>query len=232
MPDGQPLYCGNEKLKDSDFWTMQYCSNNFNDIMRSFVLLFELTVVNQWHILASGYVLTTSTWARLFFVVFHLSVVIVLMNIFVAFVLEVFILRYQLNISGKGKHENAIVKKIAEMGFHMQKTDLNETIVAIQLERRKQRQDNNNKPLSQRIRKRREDVDDLVNNMEEGNELPNIESGLRFRLSKSGIKNVEVLLQQLFETELDEDGEEDNVDLDDLQSQDIFPNPVTMDNTI
>ena len=42
-------YCGNLRLKDSEFFTKQYCSNNFNDISHAFVLLFELMVVNQWH---------------------------------------------------------------------------------------------------------------------------------------------------------------------------------------
>lgn len=27
----------------------QYCRNNFNDYLSSLILLFELTVVNQWH---------------------------------------------------------------------------------------------------------------------------------------------------------------------------------------
>lgn len=43
------LYCGNEKLQDSDFWRDHYCNNNFNDIIHAFIVLFELTVVNQWH---------------------------------------------------------------------------------------------------------------------------------------------------------------------------------------
>lgn len=43
------LYCGNEKLQDTDFWRVHYCNNNFNDIIHAFIVLFELTVVNQWH---------------------------------------------------------------------------------------------------------------------------------------------------------------------------------------
>ena len=42
-------YCGNEKLEGSDFWRDHYCNNNFNDIIHAFIVLFELTVVNQWH---------------------------------------------------------------------------------------------------------------------------------------------------------------------------------------
>lgn len=42
------MFCGNPKLEGSAFYRNHYCNNNFNDILRSFVLLFELTVVNQW----------------------------------------------------------------------------------------------------------------------------------------------------------------------------------------
>ena len=42
-------FCGNIKLKGSDFYADRYCSNNFNDILRSFKVLFDLMVVNQWH---------------------------------------------------------------------------------------------------------------------------------------------------------------------------------------
>ena len=50
--DGTPAdvnLCGNKKLNNSEFVRVGYCSNNFNDIMRSLVTLVELTVVNQWH---------------------------------------------------------------------------------------------------------------------------------------------------------------------------------------
>lgn len=42
-------YCGNPALKDSPFARAKYCKNNFNNLASSFVVLMELTVVNQWH---------------------------------------------------------------------------------------------------------------------------------------------------------------------------------------
>ena len=42
-------FCGNIKLKDSDFYADRYCNNNFNNILRAFKVLFDLMVVNQWH---------------------------------------------------------------------------------------------------------------------------------------------------------------------------------------
>ena len=41
--------CGNDKLKGSEYVRLKYCGKNFNDVLKSFNLLFDLTVVNQWH---------------------------------------------------------------------------------------------------------------------------------------------------------------------------------------
>jgi hypothetical protein len=60
------LNCNNSKLNGSEFaryvrknfieiktiscmFRGQYCRNNFHDYFASLILLFELTVVNQWH---------------------------------------------------------------------------------------------------------------------------------------------------------------------------------------
>lgn len=43
------LYCGNPRLNNTAFAQLNYCKNNFNDVVSSFILLVELTVVNQWH---------------------------------------------------------------------------------------------------------------------------------------------------------------------------------------
>ncbi|CAF93338.1 unnamed protein product [Tetraodon nigroviridis] len=43
------FFCGNLLLNGSSFAQLNYCKNNFNDVLSSFILLVELTVVNQWH---------------------------------------------------------------------------------------------------------------------------------------------------------------------------------------
>lgn len=43
------LFCGDVKLKNSEFYHEHYCGNNFNDILKSLKILFDLMVVNQWH---------------------------------------------------------------------------------------------------------------------------------------------------------------------------------------
>ncbi len=54
--------------------------------------------MNQWHVIADGYVLVTGTeWTKLYFLAFHIVNVICIMNIFIAFVLEAFILEYSLS---------------------------------------------------------------------------------------------------------------------------------------
>jgi hypothetical protein len=43
-----------------------YCANNFNNLGRAFVVLFDLLVVNQWHVLTEGFVVAAaSRWVRL-----------------------------------------------------------------------------------------------------------------------------------------------------------------------
>ena len=48
--DGSSVqFCGNSKLNGTEFWMEKDCKNNFNDLIRSIIVMFELTVVNQWH---------------------------------------------------------------------------------------------------------------------------------------------------------------------------------------
>ncbi|XP_033617576.1 two pore calcium channel protein 1 isoform X3 [Fukomys damarensis] len=111
------LVCGNPALKGSAFARDRYCKNNFNDLASSFIVLMELTVVNQWHVLAGGFALVTHQAAKLYFILFHIVVVILIVNIFIAFILEAFFVAYSL---GKSEIETAIEKKIQELGVGIQ----------------------------------------------------------------------------------------------------------------
>lgn len=71
-----------------------YYLNSFDDLLHSFVTLFELTVVNNWFIIMEGIVFMTSEWARIFFMSFCI-VTMVVMTIIVAFILEAFLFRIQ-----------------------------------------------------------------------------------------------------------------------------------------
>ncbi|XP_047665208.1 two pore channel protein 1 [Tachysurus fulvidraco] len=69
-----------------------YYLNNFNNILSSFVTLFELTVVNNWYITMEGVTSQTSHWSRLYFMTFYI-VTMVVMTIIVAFILDAFVFR-------------------------------------------------------------------------------------------------------------------------------------------
>lgn len=64
--------CNNQKLLGDDFAVANYCKNNFNDFISAFITLFELTVVNQWHIITRGYVKVTNAGAFVYFILFHM----------------------------------------------------------------------------------------------------------------------------------------------------------------
>uniref|UniRef100_A0A672MF09 Two pore calcium channel protein 1-like n=1 Tax=Sinocyclocheilus grahami TaxID=75366 RepID=A0A672MF09_SINGR len=49
-------YCGNPLLKGTTFAKLNYCKNNFNNVVSSFIVLLELTVVNQWDGVDTGLV--------------------------------------------------------------------------------------------------------------------------------------------------------------------------------
>ncbi|KAL8621516.1 hypothetical protein ACOMHN_026188 [Nucella lapillus] len=71
-----------------------YYLNNFDNLLVSGVTLFELTVVNNWFIIMDGYAFAFSEWTRIYFMLFYI-VMMVVMNIVVAFVLESFMFRIQ-----------------------------------------------------------------------------------------------------------------------------------------
>ncbi|ETE60402.1 Two pore calcium channel protein 1, partial [Ophiophagus hannah] len=94
----QAMYCGNPVLSGTTFARAKYCRNNFNDIVSSFVVLMELTIVNQWH-----------------------DILFRQPFIFVAFILEAFFVEYSIE---KSEVETAIEKKIQELGIGVQEDDL------------------------------------------------------------------------------------------------------------
>nr|XP_057926470.1 two pore channel protein 1 [Doryrhamphus excisus]XP_057926471.1 two pore channel protein 1 [Doryrhamphus excisus]XP_057926472.1 two pore channel protein 1 [Doryrhamphus excisus]XP_057926473.1 two pore channel protein 1 [Doryrhamphus excisus] len=82
-----------------------YYLNNFNNILRSFVTLFELTVVNNWYITMEGVTSMTSHWSRLYFMTFYI-VTMVVMTIIVAFILDAFVFRMNYSRKNRETREN------------------------------------------------------------------------------------------------------------------------------
>ncbi|XP_038133954.1 two pore segment channel 3 isoform X2 [Cyprinodon tularosa] len=170
----EAAYCGNPLLNGSTFAQLNYCKNNFNNVLSSFVLLLELTVVNQWHVLSNGFATVTHKSALIFFVLFHVMVVIVIINIFVAFVLEAFFVEYSV---GKGDLQTSLERKIAELELAIAQEKLEDNLVNAM-----ETMDN-----------------DLGNGQSPTANLPT----LLFKVASKRYRTVDALLQRMFEADLD-----------------------------
>nr|XP_056708672.1 two pore channel protein 1-like [Euleptes europaea] len=198
-------YCGNPSLKDSAFAHSKYCKNNFNDIVSSFIVLMELTVVNQWHVLASGFALVTHQAAKLYFIIFHIVVVIMIINIFVAFILEAFFVEYSLE---KSEVETAIEKKIQELGVGIQEEELLDGKLVDNMETSE---------------------NDLGG--EEGTITKKKPKGLMFKIASKRYRTVDALLQRMFEAEISPEEEGPSLDeILNLSADDIYLKNPTFDN--
>jgi hypothetical protein len=101
---GGRMYADNPALAHTGYLAQGYLRNNFDDISLACTTLFEVMVVNQWHVLAGGFIAVTSEWAWLYFVSFHLGAVVINLNIIVALVLEAFVLLFKI----KGEESSAM----------------------------------------------------------------------------------------------------------------------------
>ncbi|XP_041839165.1 two pore segment channel 3 [Melanotaenia boesemani] len=188
-------YCGDPRLNDTPFAQLNYCKNNFNDVMSSFILLVELTVVNQWHVLSSGFVAVTHVSARIFFVLFHIVVVIIIINIFVAFVLEAFFVEYSVD---KSDLQTSLEKKIEELELAIAQEKMEDNLVNAM-----------------------ETVDNDLGNSQTAK--PNLPT-LMFKIASKRYRTVDALLQRMFEADLKpEDFAE--TDDPEAQSSGNFANP-------
>ncbi|KAM7394820.1 hypothetical protein PAMP_021600 [Pampus punctatissimus] len=171
--DPAKAYCGNPLLKGTAFAQLNYCKNNFNNVASSFILLVELTVVNQWHVLSSGFTTVTHVAARIFFVIFHIMVVIVIINIFVAFVLEAFFVEYSVD---KSDLQTSLEKKIEELELAVAQDKLEDNLVNA--------------------------METIDNDLGTGQSASNKPS-LMFKIASKRYRTVDALLQRMFEDDLD-----------------------------
>ncbi|XP_036420198.1 two pore segment channel 3 isoform X2 [Colossoma macropomum] len=166
-------YCGNPLLKGSAFARNNYCKNNFNDVVSSFILLLELTVVNQWHVLTGGFTAVTHISARIFFVLFHVVMVIIIINIFVAFILEAFFVEYMVE---KSDLQTSLEKKIEELNLCVEQHPADGTLV---------------------------DAMETQDNDMGSSEGVKGKPTLMFKISSKRYRTMDGLLQRMFETETD-----------------------------
>ena len=72
-----------------------YHLNNFQNLPQAYVTMFQLMVVNNWHVIMEAYAsVTGSDWSRIFFMSFYLFTMVVV-TIIVAFILEAFLFRIE-----------------------------------------------------------------------------------------------------------------------------------------
>ena len=81
----------NETIRNNDATPDIWALNNFNDFPNSYLVLFELTIVNNWMITAEMYVEAIHTnCVMIYFVSFYIIAVLVGMNILVCFAIDIY----------------------------------------------------------------------------------------------------------------------------------------------
>ncbi|XP_055070337.2 two pore channel protein 2 [Misgurnus anguillicaudatus] len=69
---------------------LEYWPNNFDDFASSLVLLYNIMVVNNWHVFTEAYTRYTTEWSLVYFVAWWLTSSVMWVNLFVALILENF----------------------------------------------------------------------------------------------------------------------------------------------
>jgi len=81
--------------------TDDYYLNNANDMFGAMVTLCELLVVNNWFVVAEGFVAASSVpgWmVRAFFVQFHLISTMLVLNVVIAFVIDAYEVGFRVRV--------------------------------------------------------------------------------------------------------------------------------------
>jgi len=88
----------NPLLKTEYHMNNYYDIVNYNSFFNMLLTQFHLTIVSNWQVTMKAYMVALDTrWISLYFIVFWLVTVIILMNLVVASVLDIFAIQFQLN---------------------------------------------------------------------------------------------------------------------------------------
>ncbi|TGZ74727.1 hypothetical protein CRM22_000791 [Opisthorchis felineus] len=85
-----------ENLQCGSYQQLQYWSINFDDFAASIVLLWDLMVVNNWHVIVTAYQQTLNNWVHLYMISWWLIAPVGLLSLVTAFVIESFLHRRDL----------------------------------------------------------------------------------------------------------------------------------------
>jgi len=99
------------------FDQLEYYANNFDDFGAALVVLWDLMVVNNWHVFLKEYAKVVNGWAQLYFVAWYLISVILIINLFVALILEAFISEWE--IKQQRSRQNSLSSHVTEATAHV-----------------------------------------------------------------------------------------------------------------
>ncbi|WOG98745.1 hypothetical protein DCAR_0418090 [Daucus carota subsp. sativus] len=103
---------GNARLAETPLADNDYLVFNFNDYPSGMVTLFNLLVTVNWQAWMQSYKqLTDSAWSYAYFVSFYLVTVLLLLDLVVAFVLDAFFARMELEEADKDDRDEVSVSK-------------------------------------------------------------------------------------------------------------------------
>eukprot|EP00116_Pleurobrachia_bachei_P001805 sb/3462067/ len=116
--------CGNSDLNGTDFAGDGYCYINFNSFLSALLTLWAMTLVNQWHVIAGGHIaMAGSKWYRLYFLSFHVTAVLIVLNIFLAFIIEAFMLQLE-GGSGSLTTDDGLEEHLTREGINAKRPSL------------------------------------------------------------------------------------------------------------
>ncbi|XP_076144077.1 two pore channel protein 2-like isoform X1 [Alosa pseudoharengus] len=88
------IVSANYSMECGTYEQLEYWPNNFDDFASSLVLLYNIMVVNNWHVFTDAYTRYTTEWSKVYFVSWWLISSVMWVNLFIALILENFTYRW------------------------------------------------------------------------------------------------------------------------------------------
>ncbi|XP_052009879.1 two pore channel protein 2-like [Xyrauchen texanus] len=117
------------------FEQLEYWPNNFDDFAASLVLLYNIMVVNNWHVFTDAYTRYTTEWSLVYFVAWWLTSSVMWVNLFVALILENFTYKWDhCNALSVGEVERIVFQSTVQLMFreHVQEPTEEELLAKLQ----------------------------------------------------------------------------------------------------
>ncbi|XP_077995596.1 two pore channel protein 1-like [Glandiceps talaboti] len=121
----EAFYSYRNTTPETQYLNKYFYLNNFENILASYVTLFELTIINNWHITMEAVYIVTSRWSRIYFMLFYISSMVVI-TIAIAFILEAFLFRmqYQITVIKSREQKDTLEERMVEVDIPLTKSEL------------------------------------------------------------------------------------------------------------